>query len=336
MTVHQNVNRLNDWVAETHESITARLEGAKASQAQTRFTLGTMAVISMMMLIAVYNAYLSYDYDWIISEPERQLEVRKISETFTEEQKKYKAETEKISGILRDQALKDWASSRIVLISLLGIRVSVDDVAVLGSAVLLVLSLWLLLVTRRENHTIGFLLRHTDTPRSDSSLDPSVNPSIGSQRKMYSSEERWLIFHTINSNSFFVTLDRSLASVHSLDGPNPLKASANSGFRGWMNKVGFGLVRSFFFWFPVIASFIVFCLDRWSYRIRDPFDPLFDYPEIGTFFWRSLAVFFVCWIPLMFFCRKSSQYSRATEKVLREYKDKLDADLSQQEQAAQT
>jgi hypothetical protein len=336
MTPDQNVNRPNDWVGETHESITARLEAAKVSQAQTRFTLGTMALISMMMLIASYNAYLSYDYNWIIKEPQRRIEAKKIPDILTEEQKEKKAETEKISGILRDQALKDWASSRIVLISLLGIRVSVDDAAVLGSAVLLVLSLWLLLVTRRENHTIGSLLRHTDTPRSDSSRDPSLTPSMESQRKIYSSEERWRIFHTINSNSFFVTLDRSLSSVHSLSGPNPLKASPTSGFRGWLNKVGFGLVRGFFFWFPAIASFIVFCLDRWSYFIPDPFDPEFKLPGIEPFFWRSMVVFFLCWIPLIACCWKSSQYSRATEKVLREYKGKLAADLSQQEQAAQS
>ena len=42
---------LDDWIAETAESITARLEGAKEAQRQTRFTLGMMSVISMMMLI---------------------------------------------------------------------------------------------------------------------------------------------------------------------------------------------------------------------------------------------------------------------------------------------
>jgi hypothetical protein len=46
------MGRLDDWVAKTPKSIVARLKGAKASQAKTRLTHGTMAVISVMMLIA--------------------------------------------------------------------------------------------------------------------------------------------------------------------------------------------------------------------------------------------------------------------------------------------
>src|SRR6185503_4924589 len=116
MTPHQTIDHIEDWVAETPESITARLEGAKASQAQIRFTLAMMAVISMMLLIASYNAYLSYDYDWILHGDH--------SHGRNEE-----------SRILDEQALKDWASSRTIMISLLGIRVSVDDGAVLGTSV---------------------------------------------------------------------------------------------------------------------------------------------------------------------------------------------------------
>lgn len=316
MTSRENINRIDDWVAETPESIAARLEGAKASQAQLRLTLATMAVISGMMMIASYNAYLSYDYNWI-------LQVKCDT-----------AEPTTGYGILREQAFRDWASARIVLISLLGIRVSVDDAAVLGSAVLLVLSFWLFLVARRENHTIGFLLRDTNTQRPDSNQDSSATQSMESQRKMYSGAERWLIFHTIISNSLFFTIGR-LANVHSLTGPNSLTASPIDENKGWLNRVGLELVRSFFFWFPVIASLAVFGIDRLSYFMRDPFHPTCAKPGLDDpFFFRSLVFFFVCWIPLMVCCRRSSQYSRATEKVLREYRDTLHADLLQQEQAA--
>ncbi len=57
--------QLEDWIAETRESIVARLDGAREAQRQTRFTLGMMALISMMMLILSYNAYLSYDLGWL-------------------------------------------------------------------------------------------------------------------------------------------------------------------------------------------------------------------------------------------------------------------------------
>jgi hypothetical protein len=66
-------------------------------------------------------------------------------------------------------------------------------------------------------------------------------------------------------------------------------------------------VRTFFFLFPVFA---------------------------GPFFWQSMLVCFACWIPLAVCCRRSSQYSRATETVLREYGNKLRAHLLRQQQQA--
>ena len=108
---------LDDWVAETPESIAARLESAKSAQGQARRTMGIMSIISMMMLIASYNAYLSYDTTWILDLPQNEL-----------------AGGTTVAGVLTDQALKDWAASRSVQVPLLGIRTSVDDAPVLGTA----------------------------------------------------------------------------------------------------------------------------------------------------------------------------------------------------------
>lgn len=320
MTTHQNTNRLDDWVAETSGSIAARLEGAKASQAKIRLTLGAMAVISVMMLIAAYNAYLSYDYVWITSEGEK---ARLLG-------------GDRAPDILTSQALKDWAASRTVQISLLGIRVSVDDAAILGSAGLFVLSLWLLLLARQEYHIIGSLLRHTDTPRPDDERDPSVMRPAESRPCIYSAGERWLIFHTIISNSLFFTFDHSLSKVHSLDAQASSEGGSDGRPRGRLSTAGLKLLRNFFFLFPVIAALVVFLLDRWSYFIPDPFEPNYAIPGIGPFFWRSLVVFFVCWIPLAFCCWRSSRHSRATEKVLREYGDRLQSDLQLQNPSAQS
>ena len=318
MTPHQNVNRIDDWVAETPESIAARLEGAKGSQAKIRLTLGTMAIISVMMVITAYNAYLSYDYMWITDPKERGRVLH----------------DELAPDILTSQALKDWAASRNVQISLLGIRVSIDDAAILGSAVLFVLSLWLLLLARQEYHIVGSLLRDTDTPRPDGLGASSAMRSKEGQPCMYSSGERWLIFHTIISNSLFFTFDHSLSSVHFLN-QDPLKAGAPGASRGRLTKAGLKFLRNFFFLFPVITSFVVFCLDRWSYFIPDPFEPNYAIPGIEPFFWWSLAVFLVCWIPLTICCWRSSLYSRVTEKVLREYGDTLQSDLLRQKPSAQ-
>src|SRR5437016_4109238 len=214
MAFQSDKYRIRDWAAETPESITARLEGVKMSQGQTRLTLGVMAVICMMMIIATYNAYLSYDYKWIVEKS----------------QNDWTANDRKVHGVLDVQAFKDWASARTANISLLGIRVSVDDSAVLGTGVLFVLALWLLLVTRRENHTVGFLLRDTDSPR------PEGRRATAAEHDVQSHGQRWLIFHTILSNSVFVTVDETLASVRTLD--SVTMDATTTGFADAVSKAG--------------------------------------------------------------------------------------------------
>lgn len=134
-------------------------------------------------------------------------------------------------------------------------------------------------------------------------------------------------FHTIISNSLFVTVDHSLLTVHSLSNLRPMKAGARGAVNAWLHRAGFGIVRNFFFLFPVIGCFAVFCLDRWSYFMNDPFDVHFEAAGLEPFFWRSLVVFFVCWIPLTLCCIRARRYSTDTEKVLNQYGGKLRADL---------
>ena len=307
-----------DWVAESPESISARLSSANASQVQTRATLGWMAIVSAMMLIACYNAYLSYDYHYFLKVAEDEL-VR------SEDTDKSGNADNSISNVLLEQSARDWATSRTIHVGLIGLRVSVDDAAVLGTAVLALQSFWLVLVTRRENHTIGFLLRDTDASAQELGRD-GVSGEFHPRRKEID-DQRWLIFHTVSANAVFATPNASLMSVYSLRGANPVHAS-DKGFRGRISRYGFRVLRTFFFVFPVFTSLVVFGIDRASYFMRDPFD--FKARGMGfedPFFWPSLAAYAVLFLPLALCCRKASRFSRATEAVLREYGAKLMADL---------
>jgi hypothetical protein len=330
---------LEDWVAETEQSVAARLEGVKTAQAQTRLTLGTMAVISVMMLIASYNAYVSYDYNWLVRRncPEEILTARNEQEKEKEEDKTELARELQVLGelskdivdrnkALTEHSMKEWASSRTVMISLLGIRVSVDDAAVLGTAVLFFLSLWLFLAARRENHTTGFLLRDTDSPR------PAGQGAAAAEGVSApdSNGERWLIYHAVISNSLFVTFD-TMPNVDKLHGPNSLQAAAAEDKRGALHRQGLKFTRGFFFWFPFVVSGVVFVLDRRSYFKPDPFVVGCEPEGASPFFWFSTAAFLLCLVPLGICCRKASQLSSRTETVLREYGANLLRDLKREE-----
>ena len=287
----------SDWIAETDESIRERLSAATASQTQTRVTLGAMAVISAMMLVAVYNAYFSYDYRYITANQERSVGKETIPE------------------VLMKQAVTDWSTSRVIQVSLIGIRVSVDDAAVLGTAVLAILSFWLVLVTRRENHAIGLLLRDTDS----SAVDEHGSFVRGAQ---------WLIFHTIAANALFETTYTSLAPIRTLQGPNPLVQPCR-GLQRWSNKYALRFLREFFFIFPVITCVLIFIVDRYSYFIADPFNAgSVPARTRDPFFWPSLVWTFACLVPLALACRKANSFSLATQSVLRQYASKLFGDLA--------
>ena len=306
---------LQDWIAETPESIAARLRGAEEAQRQTRFTLGMMALISMVMLILSYNAYLSFDSRWITRLAEEKRIIRSLDTSVTME------------DLLTHQALQDWASARNATIELLGIRVSVDDAPILGTTSLFLFSVWLVLVTRRENHTIGSLLRDTDTPRTDDDSDfPGGNPSPD-RPDLYSNGQRWLIFHTIAASNLFVTFDRSMSRIQSLRGKNVLMSNTKS-IKGIPGRLGLAFARDFFFLFPVVASLFVFYLDRLSYFRPDPFVP--GTTPLGAnapLYFESMVVFLVCWTPLLVSSIASVRYSRGTDAVLRDYGQRLQSDL---------
>ena len=311
------LQQLSDWIAETPESIAARLAAANTVQRHTQLTTGLMAIVSMTMLIASYNAYLSFDSQWVLDRARHPLQAHTT-----------------VADVLTARAVGDWAESRNVSIALLGIRVSVDDAPVLGTSTLLLISLWLLLLTRRENHTVGFLLRDTDTPSGEPEGPGSFaaeDSGRGDPWRRDSSGQRWLIFHTVVANNMFVTFDRSLRRVRSLRGATPLDPTTDARVRGAASRLALEFARNVFFWFPVVASGAVFYLDRRSYFQPDPFMPNAMIPGTSApFFYGSTAVFLACWIPLLVSCWKSSQYSRATESVLHEYGEKLRADLVRQ------
>jgi hypothetical protein len=313
---------LDDWIAETPESIAARLHGAQEAQRQTRFTLGMMALISMMMSILSYNAYLSFDSRWITDMAREGRRMVNLQEAAS------------IEDLLTHQALQDWSLSRSATIDLLGIRVSVDDAPILGTSSLFVVSIWLVLVTRRENHTVGSLLRDTDTPRpGDDSGVLGGSASIADGNDLYSNGQRWLIFHTIATNNLFVTFDRSMSRISSLRQKTQL--SGVEGIKALPKRLGMTFARDFFFLLPVAASLFVFYLDRRSYFQPDPFVPnALPLGADAPLYVESMVVFFACWIPLSVCCLAATRYSRSTDAVLRDYGQRLRSDLLRREPAA--
>lgn len=262
------------------KAIQIRLQAAQEAQQRTRLALFALIVVSITMITAGWNAYLSWYRSIAFS-------LRDLS---------------KIDGInvLQSELLREWVRSRMINISILGIRVGVDDAPQLGALTLFVISIWFFFSTRRENYTIGYLLRETREDDHDT---------------------RWMIFHGIISFSVFTNISNVDNPINSVRGPAPRD-----------NTVDFArpAYRTLYF-LPSIAIAMLLIQDVLSvFLLASPFRESQDsalwsllnkHDVIYSFIWWAFSIAFG--VLTFILCLKSMKFSMATEQVLTEYWDEI-------------
>jgi len=127
------------YLEPTNEVLKLRLQATKEAQSRSRVAFFIVTYAAGAILAGLWNSYLSWERQWA-DHPQ--------PPSWTDQQ-------------VLIQQIRLWTESQVVGISLLGLRVSVSDAAVLGCVALLVLAYYQCLCLRRENHEIGTLLRDT-------------------------------------------------------------------------------------------------------------------------------------------------------------------------------
>jgi hypothetical protein len=115
----------------------SRLDAINDAQRRATVALFLCTLASGTIMAGLWNAYLSWDRQWA--------QLAKKPEGWGQEQ-------------LMLEQIREWMQSNTVGVSLLGIRLSVSDAAVLGSLILLIFSFYYCLCMRRQNHEVGSLL----------------------------------------------------------------------------------------------------------------------------------------------------------------------------------
>jgi hypothetical protein len=114
-----------------------RIAAARDGQIRTRFAFLASTVISVALLIAVFN----FEFSWIRS---------------------FAKDTEWSGTDIQEEVQKDliknWIDTGRLNISLLGVAVGGSDASLVGSVALYILTTWFFYCIRRENHLIGRLL----------------------------------------------------------------------------------------------------------------------------------------------------------------------------------
>jgi hypothetical protein len=123
-----------------------RLEAARESITRARLAFLVTTLLSMTVLVALYNSYVSWYRGFALQEAFASNEVTKQAQLLL---------------------LEEWVKNQTIEIQPLGLRVGVSDLAFLASASIFVSTLWFFFCVRRENHVVGLLLADTDEQGPD-------------------------------------------------------------------------------------------------------------------------------------------------------------------------
>jgi hypothetical protein len=227
------------------KTIELRLEAVRTSLSRSRYAFFTSIIVSVALLIAGWNAYVSYQRNFVLQGLWYTTDA--TSRAASSDPTEYGARQATTEA--DRQAIGEWVRNQIISVSLLGIRISVYDAALLGGFSLLIVCIWLYFSMRAVNHNVGFLLCDT---------------------RDHATEIRDMIFHGIISNLLFTSIcasDEPITNLHDYR-----KASHAPAMR--TRKV-----FQFLFFLPSISIGVLVVLDVLSIFVfqapyRLPHDPL--------------------------------------------------------------
>jgi hypothetical protein len=111
-----------------------RIASVADAAARVRRVFALSNVVSLALVISTWNAYFSWTRGF----------ARSTDWTGAN-----------VTQALQQTLVKTWVDSTFVSIPALGVRLSADDIEMLGAVAVAIIGIWLLYSARRENHIIS-------------------------------------------------------------------------------------------------------------------------------------------------------------------------------------
>ncbi|MDQ3816574.1 MAG: hypothetical protein M3362_02645 [Acidobacteriota bacterium] len=276
-----------------------RLEAAKEAQKRARGVFLVSTIVSLVIIIATWNASFSWIRNFVIEKPDW-AKPPAISPNPTDSIPPRYTGTLAPTAEAQRQLVIDWVRSQTITITPLGINLSVSDLSVLGSLSLFFVSVWFYFSLKRENRVIGSLLRIT---------------------KNEPSQIRNMIFTGVVSHVVFADIGKSSHPIDHLDAP--IRKGHGQPFTKLTVKI--------LFFLPLVAFAMIILTDVLSLfylsaPFRDSHQPVWDdlprFYKAQAVIMELIAIFIgtltgvICWRILCFYS--------ATEHILRQYGDRLE------------
>jgi hypothetical protein len=267
-----------------------RLVAAQASQERSRVAFFATTLVSLAVLIAVWNAYLStyrafaLQHQSSLTDPEKAAGTRKLQE----------------------ELLAEWVRSRYITISLIGISVGVGDAPLIASFALMIACTWFHLSVRRENYNLGRLI--IDYSKDNNKL--------------------WCIYHAVSSYSIFTRVVRSdspIFDIHQTEAEEPRdKPTVLDRWIVFLYHLPV-VSTSFALLFDVFSVYTYFERSPFRYPARalylDIRESNFKYEEHLIWVWWIITAIVV--VLLWLRCCEIANFASATEKIMRQLLDVL-------------
>jgi len=139
------------------KTVDLRLSSVREALQRSRFVFLVMTIASSAILFTLWNDRFSRDKDLAFTSPS-------YSDTVIDQ-----THPAPIHVYGRQQLVAEWYKNRIIQIGLLGIRLSVSDLSLIGSFTLVVITIWFYYSQRRENQALVTLLRDVHKTYRDKS-----------------------------------------------------------------------------------------------------------------------------------------------------------------------
>jgi hypothetical protein len=268
-----------------------RVAASRDAQKRTRGVFLVATVVSISLLIGLYNSYFSW-YIHIVDKIKSSTTAPTTQESWIEQ--------ELVNGFV--------AANRIT-ISLMGVNIGMSDAAVLGSASLCIITVWWFYAARRENHLIAELL--TDATRAQTL------------------EEKVYVYHGITSYTVFNTITNSNAPIKTL-GQNPPPPVASAGLSKFFVPLIFlpatTILLIFISEIISVSQVSPVARIRPGSAPKLVIETLFE-NHVWFLHWIVMMAVALCFfIVTSFLCRFVTGFAEANGALLREFRGKLDVD----------
>ncbi len=142
----------------------ARIDAAAQAQKRSRAAFLASTIMSVAILIAMWNAYGSWYRSFLFKVASDETNTPKVDASQNIQKTDTRQEAQKaITQEARKTLIDEWIRNREIILPILGIKAGIGDGAVVGSVSIYIVCIWVLLSMRRENHIIGILLEDTSS-----------------------------------------------------------------------------------------------------------------------------------------------------------------------------